>query len=300
VALSPRPRRTSRSCFGWCATGAGIVRIVGFEGRIALVVGVILSWGLDMVVIRTPDGATCEYRLRQTANGLRLELRCASYDLATVLEAGWQIVGTRTYVAERLLRAGLFTSATERLPQSRRSRWRSRGLATIPVGDTILVGKSTTRAINRSRAIAPLKAYPRRRSSTDRRESDWPDQECAEHFSSTRDVARQQPAPIHQFRPKPPLKVRAGHMSHDRVMVGEVAAQVAHVAPGALLTALAEHRADRHGRCLRRVDRTRLSQARVRVRSPRALRPAAGDSVPSAPAQSPVQLQTVVGCRAAA
>ena len=125
MALSPRPRRTSRSCFGLCATGAGIVRIVGFEGRIALVVGVILSWGLDMVVIRTPDGATCEYRLRQTANGLRLELRCASYDLATVLEAGWQIVGTRTYVAERLLlRAGLLTSEIERLPPSRRSRWR--------------------------------------------------------------------------------------------------------------------------------------------------------------------------------
>jgi hypothetical protein len=42
-----------------------------------------------MVVIRTPDGATVEYRLRRTANGLRLELRCASYDLATmVLEAG--------------------------------------------------------------------------------------------------------------------------------------------------------------------------------------------------------------------
>jgi len=47
-----------------------------------------------MVIIRTPDGATGEYRLRQTANGFRLDLRCTSYDLMTMLEAGWQIVGT--------------------------------------------------------------------------------------------------------------------------------------------------------------------------------------------------------------
>jgi hypothetical protein len=79
-----------------------------------------------MVVIRTPDGATAEYRLRRTTNGLRLELRCTSYDLATMLEAGWQIVGTRTYVAERLLlRAGLLTSDIDRLPPAHRSRWRT-------------------------------------------------------------------------------------------------------------------------------------------------------------------------------
>ena len=85
-----------------------------------------------MVIIRTPDGATGEYRLRQTANGFRLDLRCTSYDLMTMLEAGWQIVGTRTYAAERLLRrAGLLTSEIDRLPRSRRSRWR-RLLHTVP------------------------------------------------------------------------------------------------------------------------------------------------------------------------
>ena len=78
-----------------------------------------------MVIIRTPNGATGEYRLRQTANGFRLDLRCTSYDLMTMLEAGWQIVGTRTYAAERLLRrAGLLTSEIDRLPRNRRSRWR--------------------------------------------------------------------------------------------------------------------------------------------------------------------------------
>lgn len=77
-----------------------------------------------MVVIRTPDGATAEYRLRRTTNGLRLELRCVSYDLMTMLDAGWQIVGTRTHFAEHLLlRAGLLTSDIDRLPPSRRSRW---------------------------------------------------------------------------------------------------------------------------------------------------------------------------------
>ena len=86
-----------------------------------------MLWRSYMVVIRTPDGATAEYRLRRTQTGLRLELRCASYDLVTmVLEAGWQIVGTRTHVAERLLlRAGLLTSEIDRLPPSRRSRWRT-------------------------------------------------------------------------------------------------------------------------------------------------------------------------------
>ena len=85
-----------------------------------------------MVIIRTPDGATGEYRLRPTADGFRLDLRCTSYDLTSMLEAGCQIVGTRTYAAERLLRrAGLLTSEIDRLPRSRRSRWR-RLLHTAP------------------------------------------------------------------------------------------------------------------------------------------------------------------------
>ncbi len=79
-----------------------------------------------MVVIHTHDGATAEYRLRHTPNGLRLELPCASYDLVTMLDAGWRIVGTRTYTAERFLgRAGLLTLQIERLPRTRRSRWRT-------------------------------------------------------------------------------------------------------------------------------------------------------------------------------
>ena len=78
-----------------------------------------------MVVIRTLDGATAEYRLRRTADRLRLELAFASYDLVTMLDAGWQIVGTKTHAAERLLgRAGLLTSDIERLPPARRLRWR--------------------------------------------------------------------------------------------------------------------------------------------------------------------------------
>jgi hypothetical protein len=77
-----------------------------------------------MVIIRTPDGATVEYRLRRAERRLRAELRCTSYDLATMVQdAGWQIVGVRTFIARRLLlHAGLLTSSVEQLP---RSRWRT-------------------------------------------------------------------------------------------------------------------------------------------------------------------------------
>jgi hypothetical protein len=78
-----------------------------------------------VVVIRTPNGDTAEYRVRRTAQGLRLELQTASYDLLAMLNAGWQIVGTKTHAAERLLRrAGMFTSDIDRLPPARRFRWR--------------------------------------------------------------------------------------------------------------------------------------------------------------------------------
>ena len=84
----------------------------------------VLPAEVGMVVIRTPNGATAEYRLRQATSGLRLELAAGSYDLLTMLEAGWQIVGTKSYAAERLLRrAGLLTSDINRLPPGRRFRW---------------------------------------------------------------------------------------------------------------------------------------------------------------------------------
>jgi hypothetical protein len=84
-----------------------------------------LPGGRHMVVIRTPDGATVEYRLRRTGRCLRAELQCTSYDLATMIQdAGWQIVGVRTFVARRLLlHAGLLTPSAEQLPLS---RWRTR------------------------------------------------------------------------------------------------------------------------------------------------------------------------------
>ena len=79
-----------------------------------------------MVVIRTPDGATAEYYLRRTKDGgLRLELGCSSYDLSAMMEnAGWQIVGVRSFAAKRLLlHAGLLTQSVSELPQ--RARWRT-------------------------------------------------------------------------------------------------------------------------------------------------------------------------------
>ena len=80
---------------------------------------------LCMVVIRTPNGETVEYRLRHDARGLRLELSAGSYDLLAMLDEGWQIVGTKTYAAERLLRrAGLLASDIDRLPRAHRYRWR--------------------------------------------------------------------------------------------------------------------------------------------------------------------------------
>ena len=109
-----------------------------------------------MVVIRTPNGATAEYRLRHAASGLRLEMPTASYDLLAMLNAGWEIVGTKTHAAERLLRrAGLLTSDIERLPPARRSRW-CRSLMTAPRERTVHATpkKRFSAVSNRSNASA--------------------------------------------------------------------------------------------------------------------------------------------------
>jgi len=60
-----------------------------------------------MIVMELPDGTTCEYRLRATKRGLRLERSCASYDLLTMVrDAGWAIREVKTEMAHsRLLRA---------------------------------------------------------------------------------------------------------------------------------------------------------------------------------------------------
>jgi hypothetical protein len=45
-----------------------------------------------MVLMRMPDGTTCEYWLQPSKWGLRLTRSCVSYDLATMLRnAGWRI-----------------------------------------------------------------------------------------------------------------------------------------------------------------------------------------------------------------
>jgi hypothetical protein len=50
-----------------------------------------------MVIMQTPDGTTGEYHLRPTESGLRLEGRCASYDLRTmVMKEGWRIQAVKT------------------------------------------------------------------------------------------------------------------------------------------------------------------------------------------------------------
>jgi hypothetical protein len=62
-----------------------------------------------MVIIQMPNGTTGEYRLRVTKNGLRLEGRCASYHLMTMLsESDWRIRGAKTARARKqLIAAGL-------------------------------------------------------------------------------------------------------------------------------------------------------------------------------------------------
>ena len=62
-----------------------------------------------MVIIQTPNGTTAEYRLRPSKSGLRLEGRCASLDLRTmVVEEGWRIQAVKTARARKRLRwAGL-------------------------------------------------------------------------------------------------------------------------------------------------------------------------------------------------
>ncbi len=80
---------------------------------------------LHNVVGRAANGETVESRLRHDARGLRLELSAGSYDLLAMLDEGWQIVGTKTYAAERLLRApGCLPSAIDRLPRAHRCHWR--------------------------------------------------------------------------------------------------------------------------------------------------------------------------------
>ena len=60
-----------------------------------------------MVVMRLPNGTTCECLLRKTKYGLRLVRPCASYDLlALVREAGWRIEVVETDLErKRLARA---------------------------------------------------------------------------------------------------------------------------------------------------------------------------------------------------
>jgi hypothetical protein len=60
-----------------------------------------------MVVMKLPDGTTCEYLLQKTEDGLRLVRPYASYDLLTaVREAGWRIQEVKTDLErKRLVRA---------------------------------------------------------------------------------------------------------------------------------------------------------------------------------------------------
>jgi hypothetical protein len=60
-----------------------------------------------MVVMRLPNGTTCECLLRNGKDGLRLVRRYASYDLlALVREAGWRIEAVETDLErKRLARA---------------------------------------------------------------------------------------------------------------------------------------------------------------------------------------------------
>ena len=57
-----------------------------------------------MVVMRLPDGTTCEYLLRKSKDGLRLVRPCASYDLLTLVrDAGWSIQEVKTNLERKLL-----------------------------------------------------------------------------------------------------------------------------------------------------------------------------------------------------
>jgi hypothetical protein len=54
-----------------------------------------------MVVRQIPDGATCEYSLRPSKSGLRLERSCASYDLITMIrDAGGGFTTENRYCTE--------------------------------------------------------------------------------------------------------------------------------------------------------------------------------------------------------
>jgi hypothetical protein len=58
-----------------------------------------------MVIIQTPNGMVGEYRLRPSETGLRLEGRCASFDLRTMLvEEGWRIQAIKTARARKRLK----------------------------------------------------------------------------------------------------------------------------------------------------------------------------------------------------
>jgi len=46
-----------------------------------------------MVVIETPDGTKIKYCLEPSPSGLRLVHRHASYDLVTMVQSGWRILG---------------------------------------------------------------------------------------------------------------------------------------------------------------------------------------------------------------
>jgi hypothetical protein len=60
-----------------------------------------------VVVMRLPNGTTCECLLRNTKYGLRLVRPCASYDLlALVREGGWRVEAVETDLErKRLARA---------------------------------------------------------------------------------------------------------------------------------------------------------------------------------------------------
>src|SRR5262245_37387720 len=76
-----------------------------------------------MVVIRTPNGATAEYRLCRAPEGLRLVQPCASYDLTTmIVDAGWRIVEIKTFAAGRLLQSAGLDIANLQAPR----RWKRR------------------------------------------------------------------------------------------------------------------------------------------------------------------------------
>jgi hypothetical protein len=73
-----------------------------------------------VVVVRTPNGSTAEYRLCRAPEGLRLVQPCASYDLAAMIQdAGWRIVKIKTFAAGRLLQSAGFDQQAPR-------RWKRR------------------------------------------------------------------------------------------------------------------------------------------------------------------------------